>query len=183
MDDVQTRFRQFLFLDRKRGTSGLTPDELRRWMKLKRILNQHFSPNASYERVDRRESVRVPARLSVEFRDEGELRACLMTNLSRGGLFVETDKPCEIGTRLELVLRVEAGGEDLDVPAEVVSINARPDSAVPQHGMGLRFLEMKPDVAEKVEAWYQRKLQEAVGGSPRSRGEEDYGRFLCPQLG
>jgi hypothetical protein len=29
--------------------------------------------------------------------------------------------------------------------------------------MGLRFLEMKPEVAEKVDAFYERKLREAAG--------------------
>jgi uncharacterized protein (TIGR02266 family) len=163
MDDIHSRFRQFLYLDRKRGEGGLSPVELRRWIKLKRILNQQLSPGASCEQVDRRDSVRVPARLAVTFQDVQELRGCLMTNLSRGGLFVETDYPAEIGTRVLLGLQIEASGEKVDVPAEVVSINARPDSAAWQHGMGLRFLEMKPEVAEKVDAFYERKLREAAG--------------------
>lgn len=163
MDDFNSRFRQFLYLDRKRSGESLSPAELRRWIKLKRILNQEFSPGASYEHADRRMSVRVPARLGVTFRDPGELRACLMTNLSRGGLFVETDSPAEIGTRLLLVLQIEQSGETLEVPTEVVSINSRPDTAAQPRGMGLRFLEMKPEVAEKVDAFYERKLREAAG--------------------
>ena len=165
MDDIHSRFRQFLHLDRKREADGLSPAELRRWIKLKRILNQQFSPGASYEQVDRRESVRVPARLALSFRDMGALHGCLMTNLSRGGLFVETDFPAEIGTRLTLRLQIEESGEKLDVPAEVVSVNARPDRATDQHGMGLRFLEMKPELAEKVSEFYERKLREAAGAT------------------
>ena len=162
MDDLQTRFRQFLHLDRKRADAGLTPTELRRWMKLKRILNQEFSPGISYERVDRRESVRVPTRLAVGFSDSQELRDCLMTNLSRGGLFISTNAPAEIGTRLELKIEIEDSGENIRVPAEVVSVNARPDAAAPQRGMGMRFLEMKPEVREKIAELYERKLREAA---------------------
>ena len=162
MADVQTRFRQFLFLDRKRADVGLTPTELRRWIKLKRILNQEFSPGTSYEQVDRRDSVRVPTRLQVGFSGSRALRACLMTNISRGGIFVSTDTPAEIGTRLELVIEIEDSGEHILVPAEVISVNARLDTASPQQGMGLRFLEMKSDVKQKVDELYERKLKEAA---------------------
>jgi uncharacterized protein (TIGR02266 family) len=165
-EQIAARFRQFLYLDRKRAAEGLAPGELRRWLKLKRILNQEFVPGTSLERADRRESVRVPARLRVSFRDLGALRSCLMTNLSRGGVFVETDSPLEIGTRLELRIHVEDSGEQIEVPVEVVSMNARPDVARPQRGMGLRFLELKPDVQAQVAALYERRLRDAA----RERG-------------
>ena len=162
MDDFHTQFRQFLYLDRKRAAEGLSPSELRRWLKLKRILNQKFSPNTSYERAERRESVRVPVRLRVSFTNLGELGASLMTNLSRGGVFIATDQPAEIGTRLELRLHIEDTGEEINVPGEVVSQNMGPNFESGQSGMGLRFLEMKPEVARKVEALYERKLKEAA---------------------
>jgi Tfp pilus assembly protein PilZ len=34
-----------------------------------------------------------------------------MTNLSRGGVFIATQQPAEIGTRLELQLHIEETGE------------------------------------------------------------------------
>lgn len=170
MADIQARFRQFLYLDRKRAAGGLTPGELRRWMKLKRILNQELSPGTSYERVDRRESVRVPTRLQVGFRDRRELGACLMTNLSRGGVFVSTEFPAEIGTQLELHLHIEEGGEEITVPAEVVSVNAHPGVATPQRGMGMRFLEMKPEVKRVVDELYESQLREAARRAPAAAG-------------
>jgi uncharacterized protein (TIGR02266 family) len=172
MEDIQARFRQFLFLDRKRTADGLTPDELRRWTKLKRLLNQEFSPGTSYERVDRRESVRVPTRLEVGFHDRRELGACLMTNLSRGGVFVSTGSPAEIGTRLELRLSIEDGGEEIVIAAEVVSVNARPDVATPQRGMGMRFLEMKPEVKRLVDELYESQLREAARRVAPAAGAE-----------
>jgi uncharacterized protein (TIGR02266 family) len=162
VDDFCTQFRQFLYLDRKRAAERLSPSELRRWLKLKRILNQEFSPNTSYERAERRESVRVPVRLRISFTDLGELRGSLMTNLSRGGVFIATDRPAEIGTRLELRIHIEDTGEEIDVPGQVVSQNVGPNFESGQCGMGLRFLEMKPEVGRKVEALYERKLKEAA---------------------
>jgi uncharacterized protein (TIGR02266 family) len=162
VEDFYAQFRQFVYLDRKRAAEGLSPSELRRWLKLRRILNQEFSPNTSYERAERRESVRVPVRLRVSFTDLGELRESLMTNLSRGGVFIATDRPAEIGTRLELRLHIENTGEEIDVPGEVVAQNLGPQFESGRSGMGLRFLEMKPEVSRKVEALYERKLEEAA---------------------
>jgi Tfp pilus assembly protein PilZ len=101
-----------------------------------------------------------------------------MTNLSRGGVFIATDRPAEIGTRLELRIHIEDTGEEIarlelrihiedtgeeiDVPGQVVSQNVGPNFESGQCGMGLRFLEMKPEVGRKVEALYERKLKEAA---------------------
>ena len=95
-----------------------------------------------------------------------------MMNLSRGGFFVATDRPAEIGTRLELRLHIEDSSEEIDVPAEVVSRNVGPNLASGQSGMGLRFLEMKPEVAGKVQALYERKLEEAALREAAGRRKE-----------
>jgi uncharacterized protein (TIGR02266 family) len=140
---------------------GLTPRELQRWMLLKRTLNQQFAPGADAEKVHRRESLRVPARVGVSFRSLGELRECLMTNLSRGGLFVATDSPLEIGTRFELRIEMEKTGEIIEVPVEVVSQNARPDRGTFEPGIGVQFCEMPPAVRAKLDKLYEIVLKQA----------------------
>ena len=114
VDDFNQQFRRFLYLDRKRKAGGITPRELQRWILLKRILNQEFAPEADAEKAQRRESLRVPARVGVSFCSLGELKECLMTNLSRGGLFVATDTPLEIGTRFQLRIEMEKTGETIE---------------------------------------------------------------------
>lgn len=160
--DVAGSFREFVRLDRKRAAQGLTHTELRRWMALKRRLTQAFSPGLSDWRADQRSSLRVPARLAVSFHDLGELRACLMTNLSRGGVFVATDDPLELGTRLELRLTVEETGKQIEVPAEVVSQNVGPDLRPDQRGMGLRFTELDAEAARQIAELYERALERAA---------------------
>lgn len=166
MRDPAQRLREYAQLDRKRADQGLTPVELKRWIALKRALSAEFTPGVSAERADQRNSVRVPTRLAVSFRNEGELRRDLMTNLSRGGLFVETDQPCEIGTRLLLRIDLGEGDEMLEVPTEVVSLNVAPDLRTERHGMGLRFLTLDAEVQQRVDAFYERKLKEAARGAP-----------------
>ena len=110
MRDVALLFREYIHLERKRTSKGLSPRELQRWTALKRVLGKEFSPGLSDEKADQRGSVRIPTRLAVAFRSSGELRSSLMTNLSRGGVFIATEQPVEIGTHLELQLRIEETG-------------------------------------------------------------------------
>jgi uncharacterized protein (TIGR02266 family) len=162
MRDVAAGFREYARLDRKRAAQGLDPAELRRWSALKQALGQIFSPDLSDHHANARESVRVPARLRVSFASMGELQRSLMTNLSRGGLFVATQEVLEIGARLQLRLNIEETETVLEVPVEVVSQNVGPDFASDQHGMGMRFLDLDDATRKQIDALYERKLKEAA---------------------
>jgi Tfp pilus assembly protein PilZ len=155
--DVGLLFREYVRLDRMRE-SGLTPAELHRWGLLKRKLNQHFSPGLSDNRADQRESVRVPSRIRVAFSSDGALAQSLMTNLSRRGVFVETDHPLEIGAQLELRIHVQSPARELIVPAQVVSHGIGPDLGV-LRGMGLRLGELSAEVEAQFTDLYERLVK------------------------
>jgi len=160
--DVATRFREYTRLEKKRTGSGLTPAELRRWVALKRMLSRTFAPEISDEIADARVSLRIPTRLSVSFTSVGEVRRSLMTNLSRGGVFIRTENPSEIGTRVDLCLHIDESGEDLRVRAEVVSHNVGPEFGADEHGMGLRFLHMDEATEKQIHDLYERSLRAVV---------------------
>ena len=155
MRDVAGQFREYVRLDRARRAGPLTPAEVQRFGVLKRKLGQHFSPGLSDACADARDSVRVPTRLAVNFVSEGELGRCLMTNLSKRGLFVATAHVLDIGVQLELHVQVEWPRRTIEVPAVVVSHGVGPDFKAEQ-GMGLRFLELSPDAEKALEDLYER---------------------------
>lgn len=155
--DVAMLFREYARLDRMRKT-GLTPTEQHRWSQLKRLLNQHFSPGLPPSRADQRESVRVPARIKVWFASDGALAQSLMTNLSRRGVFVETDHPLEIGSELELRIHVESSQRELVVPAVVVSHGIGPKLGV-KRGMGLRLGDLDPATDAQFTELYERVVK------------------------
>ena len=163
MSDVAASFRAFVFLDRKQAREGLSPVELQRWMALKRELSRELSGDADDRRVNQRASLRVPAKLRVSFASLGELGQALITNLSRGGVFVATDQLLEIGSRVLLRLHVDDPGRDVEVQAEVVSQNLGPrgDS---RRGIGLRFVDAEPAVRKELDALYERALEAARVG-------------------
>jgi uncharacterized protein (TIGR02266 family) len=164
MQDIASRFREYVQLERRRDGEGLTTAEYERWMELKRLLSRRFNPEVSDERADERRSVRIPTRLMATFRDEAELRSSLMSNLSRGGVFIKTDRPLEIGESLELRIDLAESGESLDVPVEVVSCNVGPNFDQSQRGMGLRFRPTSDEMQRKLDELYERVLKEAAIG-------------------
>ena len=133
--DVMTRFREYVRLDRQRREGGLSLQELHRFQALKRFLSIHFAPDRP-EVADTRDSVRVPTRIKVSFAADRELAHCLMTNLSRGGVFVQTDHPLELKTTFTLVIHVESPPREIAVPVEVVSVGIGPEFARDKRGHG-----------------------------------------------
>jgi Tfp pilus assembly protein PilZ len=156
--DVVTRFREYARLDRLRREGSLSLEELQRWQKLRRFLSIHFSPEHPEKVDDQRDSVRVPTRIKVSFAAGRELSHCMMTNISRGGLFVQTDYPLELKTTFTLVIHVESPPRELAVPVEVVSVGVGPAFARDKRGMGLRFLEMSPAIEKQLRELYENAI-------------------------
>jgi uncharacterized protein (TIGR02266 family) len=173
LPDVVAQFREYIRLDRKRSSGGLTPAEFERWTLLKRSLGKKFSPGLSDADSDRRSSLRIPAQLRVDLPSIAELRGKLMTNLSRGGLFVATTHLLDIGTRVTLHINIGSSGERLEIPAEVVSQNVGPGYESEPPGLGLKFLEMAEDVERQLEALYEEIFHAAVGSGVPRRGRSE----------
>ncbi len=155
MADFQLLFREYMHLDRKRTGDGLTPHEYQRWRLLSLELGKRFSKGPPKGGSERRDSVRVPTRLKVSFKSPDAVSQALMTNISRGGLFVNTPFPPEPGTRLELKIRIESTAETLQVPVEVVSSNVGEGFKTGELGMGVRFLPMRDEVRKKLDDFYE----------------------------
>ncbi|HXV36971.1 MAG TPA: TIGR02266 family protein [Myxococcota bacterium] len=166
MPDMPGLLRAYLALDKRRKAGGLSPEEAARWSQLKATLNRHFQPGVADQHAMRRESVRVPLELNVDFESRGEIGRCLMTNLSAGGLFVATDAPLPIGTPFNLHIRVEKTGELLELPGEVVSMNVSANLASPERGMGIRFLNLDDRQRAQVAELYEAAMSKAIGGTP-----------------
>ena len=160
MKDVGALLREYAQLDRRNSAAGLSPVELMRFTTLKRELVRHFSPGVTDQQADRRQSLRVPMHMRVSFSSEKDLQDCLMTNLSRSGVFNRTPHLFEIGTSLTLGIHIEATGEVIEAPATVVSHNTGPGFERGQLGMGMRFLDLPPEAEKHIADLYEKALHE-----------------------
>lgn len=85
-----------------------------------------------------------------------------MKNLSRGGLFIVTEYPAEIGTKFTLLIHIQDPSDKLEVPVVVVSQNVGPCFPVESRGMGVAFHETDPTLRERLDQLYQQKVEEAA---------------------
>jgi Tfp pilus assembly protein PilZ len=112
--------REYGILERKRTGNGVTQDEFIRWSQLRAQLEEKFPQSDCPPGAERRETLRLPTKMLVEFRGEGDLRAALIRNVSRGGLFISTPVNPAIGTELELLISI-GDGEKIELPVIVAS--------------------------------------------------------------
>lgn len=159
-------FREYMALERRRESAeGISIAEYQRWMQLKGVLNRHFQPGVLQPHSDRRESVRVPIRLNLGFQSYGEIRETLMSNLSRGGIFIATNAPLPLGSKLRVWIRIEESAQEIDVQGEVTSHNSGPGLLSEELGMGVKFVHMSPEQEKAVDNLYERSLRRAVEDS------------------
>ena len=104
---------------------------------------------------------RVPLQVEVNLRSEDTFFTGFSENISGGGLFVATDEPCPIGTRLTLSLSLMGGSpEDLSVVVRWV----RPAGAVGglPAGMGVQFEGLSPQKQAELQRFIDSQMKETL---------------------
>lgn len=86
----------------------------------------------------RRAHERIRLSLEVAYRSTGSFLISYTVDLSRGGLFLETDEPRPVGSTLELRLAIPGANEEVKLQGEVVWIQREPAPGRPS-GMGVEF--------------------------------------------
>lgn len=85
---------------------------------------------------DRRQP-RLPINLRVQYRTAGAFLVAYSVNLSKGGIFLETSAPLEIGARVALTFEVPGAGV-LDVAGVCAWVRSASPDGLPS-GMGVQF--------------------------------------------
>ena len=100
---------------------------------------------SSTSKSDLRGSKRVPVKLQVDWKREGNFLFENATNISEQGIFIETEQPMEAGTLIDLQFQLPEAKKKVEVLGEVIWINpVRPDRNRNHNpGMGIRFVNLK----------------------------------------
>lgn len=128
--------REYGILERKRTGKGVTQDEFIRWSELRARLEDKFPQGKHRPGAERRETLRLPTRMLVEFRGEGEFRAALIRSISRGGIFISTPVNLAIGTEFQVLISID-DGEKIELPVIVVSSGIKGSESAT--GVGCKF--------------------------------------------
>ena len=92
---------------------------------------------------ERRKGQRLPLRVpvQVEFYTASEPLGLATANVSEGGVFIPTDSPLAVSTRLTLTFRLPALDSNMQATGTVVRANSQPTEAGEPAGMAVEFLE------------------------------------------
>lgn len=90
--------------------------------------------------------------IAVDYASGDTFLFAYLQNISEMGIFVRTDHPANVGTRLRLRFQLDRG-EPLELDGEVTWINPYKETGDNLNpGMGVRFVELTPDTREQVVA-------------------------------
>jgi type IV pilus assembly protein PilZ len=100
--------------------------------------------------ADRRTFDRVDVEWAVDCVASDTFLFASITNISGMGIFVRTTEPLRTGTRLRLTF-APPGAESFQLEGTVAWVNnVRDDGDNPNPGMGIRFINLKPDERERL---------------------------------
>ena len=118
---------------------------------------------------DRRTYPRVPIELKVEYRRLNTFFADYTKNICKGGTFIRTRKPLDVGTRFIFKLYVPKLDEPLTLTGEVkwvVRENEPPPPGVPadhEPGMGIQFVYASEAERRRVHEVVEKLMTESLG--------------------
>jgi type IV pilus assembly protein PilZ len=121
--------------------------------------------NAQHPDDDRRESPRAPIELKVEYKRLNSFFADYTRNISRGGTFIRTAKPLDIGTEFTFKLVVPKLEKPLELRGKVQWM-IRPEDAEgtdQEPGMGIGFIYQSEAERQRIEGIVEKLMVDSLG--------------------
>lgn len=113
---------------------------------LKTLVVRFRSMNDRVSELKSRKDSRLKKTLSLSYKDKESFLNAYTANISKGGLFIKTDKPLPEGENLNLKLRLPELKEPLNINCLVVWVNKKKPGTDMPSGMGLQFLDMNENI-------------------------------------
>jgi type IV pilus assembly protein PilZ len=118
----------------------------------------------SESETDRRARGRTPIELKVTYRRKNAFFADYAKNISRGGSFIGTDKPLDVGTEFIFALEVPGLAEPIKLRGRVIWTTSLEDATrANPAGMGIEFQYRNDEERREVELRVERLLQDEFG--------------------
>ena len=121
-------------------------------------------PNEWGTDPEKRGEDRAAIQLRVDYKRLNTFFADYTKNISKGGTFIRTVKPLDVGTEFVFVLSVPSHNKQLELKGEVVWVVAedKADVANPA-GMGIKFKFVNDAERDKVDDFVEKLMDEALG--------------------
>jgi type IV pilus assembly protein PilZ len=113
---------------------------------------------------DKRGEDRAAIQLRVDYKRLNTFFADYTKNISKGGTFIRTVKPLDVGTEFIFVLSVPSHNKQLELKGEVVWVVAEDTSdATNPAGMGIKFKFADDAERDRVDDFVEKLMDEALG--------------------
>ena len=108
--------------------------------------------------VERRKHPRAVVKIEIEFKHTIDFVSSYMLNISKGGLFINTDEALPIDTIVFLRFTLPGDTKLIETEGKVVWCNTTKERGYFPRGMGIKFLKLKSDDAEKIKIFVDAHL-------------------------
>jgi type IV pilus assembly protein PilZ len=119
---------------------------------------------------DRRSNPRHAITLRVDYKRMNTFFADYAKNISKGGTFIRTSKPLEVGTEFVFVLSIPSQADQLQLRGEVMwTVDDAQGTKAHPAGMGIRFRFVDDAERSQLETFVEKLMSEKLGGHVASK--------------
>ena len=111
---------------------------------------------------NKRRAARLQHELPVAYRSVGSFLTDWATNISQGGMFINTRSPLPVGTEVRILIQLPMVEFPVGLSGRVTRVAERDDAASVVPGMGIEFTDVDPAHREQLEA-FVRRLRRDLG--------------------
>ncbi|MEZ4704803.1 MAG: PilZ domain-containing protein [Bdellovibrionota bacterium] len=102
----------------------------------------------------RKRGTRTPVKIDVNLKSLGPYYLSKLSNLSKGGAFIQHPKPAAVGSQLEISFALPDQQDPITLKARVAWTYIQPGKAEPNGtGMGVQFLEVSQEQEQKIQEY------------------------------
>jgi uncharacterized protein (TIGR02266 family) len=108
--------------------------------------------------VEKREHSRAVVKIEIDFKHTIDFVTSYMLNISKGGLFIKTAWALPLDTIVFLRFTLPGDTKPIETEGKVVWCNPRKEKGYFPRGMGIKFLKLNSDDAEKIKKFVDEHL-------------------------
>ncbi len=105
---------------------------------------------------NKRRATRLHHEIPVAYRSVGSFLTDWATNISQGGLFINTRKPLPVGTSVKILVQLPGASFPFQLEGRVTRVTEFDNHANMVPGMGVEFLHVDEAKRAEIEAFVER---------------------------
>ena len=105
---------------------------------------------------NKRKATRLHHEIPVAYRSVGSFLTDWATNISQGGLFINTRKPLAVGTAVKIIIQLPGAAFPYEMAGRVTRVTQYDNHANMVPGMGIEFTDVDAAKRREIETFVER---------------------------